>query len=295
MTEITCLGYLGFAVQDLAKWEQLAVDVLGMQLGARHDGAVTLRLDDHEQRVILESGDADDLIYAGWLFDTEAALVGYVQKLGRIGVELADCGPEFAAQRRVEKVYSCVDPNGLRHEFAFGAKYAVKPFTSKVLNSRFVTGRLGVGHILVVAKNYSESLDFFQNKLGLILSDYIRAPLETPRGVINVDATFLHTVTGRHHSLATAQIPIPKRIHHVMFEVEDMNDVGLAHDRCVAAGFPVAMSLGHHPNDHMFSFYVQTPSGFFIEFGYGGRVIDDRDWDVKSYPQLSDWGHAHGH
>jgi hypothetical protein len=43
----------------------------------------------------------------------------------------------------------------------------------------------------------------------------------------------------------------------------------------------------------MFSFYVVTPSGFMIEYGYGGLVIDDRDWEVRSYPQLSDWGHAH--
>jgi hypothetical protein len=74
-----------------------------------------------------------------------------------------------------------------------------------------------------------------------------------------------------------------------------MDDVGFAHDRCVKAGFPVAMALGHHPNDHMFSFYVQTPSGFLIEYGYGGIVIDDQNWEVKSYSQLSDWGHAHGH
>jgi hypothetical protein len=79
----------------------------------------------------------------------------------------------------------------------------------------------------------------------------------------------------------------------MMIEVEDMNDVGFALDRCKAANFPIGMGLGHHPNDHMFSFYVQSPSGFLIEFGSGGIVIDDNTWEVKNYNQLSDWGHSH--
>jgi hypothetical protein len=32
--------------------------------------------------------------------------------------------------------------------------------------------------------------------------------------------------------------------------------------------------LGRHTNDHMTSFYVNTASGFFIEYGWGGRMID---------------------
>ena len=78
-----------------------------------------------------------------------------------------------------------------------------------------------------------------------------------------------------------------------MVQVEDMNDVGLAWQRCKAAGVPFLMDLGHHPNDQMFSFYVVTPGGFGPEVGWGGIVIDDDDWEVRSYSQLSDWGHEH--
>ncbi len=35
----------------------------------------------------------------------------------------------------------------------------------------------------------------------------------------------------------------------------------------------VAYTLGRHTNDHMTS-YANTPSGFFAEYGWGGRVID---------------------
>ena len=38
----------------------------------------------------------------------------------------------------------------------------------------------------------------------------------------------------------------------------------------------IASTLDRHTNDHMTSFYVNTPSGFFIEYGWGGRVIDPK-------------------
>ena len=79
-----------------------------------------------------------------------------------------------------------------------------------------------------------------------------------------------------------------------MVEVSDIRDVGLAWDRCLAARQPIEMTLGMHPNDHMFSFYVFTPSGFSVEYGWGGLLIDDETWEVKSYDQLHWWGHQPG-
>jgi hypothetical protein len=36
----------------------------------------------------------------------------------------------------------------------------------------------------------------------------------------------------------------------------------------------VAHTLGRHTNDYMTSYYSHAPSGFFVEYGWGGRVID---------------------
>lgn len=70
-----------------------------------------------------------------------------------------------------------------------------------------------------------------------------------------------------------------------------MEDVGHAYDRCLDAGVTIANTLGMHPNDRMFSFYARTPSGFDIEFGWGGRKIDDATWEIRQYDRLSVWGH----
>jgi catechol 2,3-dioxygenase-like lactoylglutathione lyase family enzyme len=157
------------------------------------------------------------------------------------------------------------------------------------LRSHFVAGDLGAGHFVAIAADKDETDHFYRSVLGLRVSDYIRGEV-APGGPV-LDATFLHAATGRHHSAAFAVAPIPKRCHHIMLEVADMNDVGLARQRCKAAHVPFMKDLGHHPNDGMFSFYVETPGGFGLEIGSGGLIIDDDTWSVSSYSQLSDWGH----
>ena len=139
-----------------------------------------------------------------------------------------------------------------------------------------------------MSKDYEVSASFYQKVLGLKISDYIRA--EVAPGVV-VNATFFHSATGRHHSLATGQFPASKILNHFMVQLADMDDVGMAYDRAREAGVPLVLELGHHPNDKMFSFYAQTPSGFAVEIGSGGVVIDDQNWKVVTYSQLSDWGH----
>ncbi|SFK70137.1 hypothetical protein [Geodermatophilus ruber] len=37
----------------------------------------------------------------------------------------------------------------------------------------------------------------------------------------------------------------------------------------------VGMTLGMHPDDHMFTFYVRAPSGASVEYGWGGLLVDD--------------------
>lgn len=289
---ISNLGYVVLGVKNLDAWADFARNLMGFQVGSHDDGnALMLRMDEHVQRIVLEKNSADDIQEAGWEFETEDELDRYAAQLRSSGVTVASSDRDYCARRRVEKLYYCQDPNGYRHAFYFGPAIApmTDPFRSSVLRGAgFETGPLGLGHILTTADDYAASVAFYRSVLGLRLSDYIRE--ERAPGIV-VDATFMHTKSGRHHSLATAAIPGPKRLNHLMVQVKEMDDVGLAYDRCIAAGVPMILHLGHHPNDQMFSFYVQAPSGFAIEYGYGGIVIDDATWKVVNYSKLSDWGH----
>jgi catechol 2,3-dioxygenase-like lactoylglutathione lyase family enzyme len=127
------------------------------------------------------------------------------------------------------------------------------------------------------ANDLAQSADFYCKVLGLRVSDRIRVPM----GAFALDLIFLHA-NPRHHSIALVAAPFPKRINHFMVEVNSIDDVGLAYDRCHDSAVPIARTLGRHPNDRMFSFYAQTPSGFDVEFGWGGRQV--ATWLVKPNP-----------
>jgi 2,3-dihydroxybiphenyl 1,2-dioxygenase len=293
LSSISNLGYVVIGSRKIAEWRDFAVDILGLQVGRHEPGKLlALRMDEMQQRIVIEDGDEEDLRAAGWMFQTAHGLQAYVQRLREAGLAVQECSPEQAANRRVEKLYCCQDPNGYALEFYCGGYVAPsnQPFKSALLRGPgFRTGDLGIGHVLVRAKDYAQSMDFYQNHLGLRLSDIIRG--EVRPGYV-AEAAFFHTAGGRHHSLATGAVNIPKVLGHLMVELYSLDDVGMAYDRCRLAGLHFARELGHHPNDQMTSFYVETPSGFSMECGWGGLVVEDDNWTVKTYNQFSDWGHA---
>ena len=93
----------------------------------------------------------------------------------------------------------------------------------------------------------------------------------------------------RHHTLALLPAPSPKRLHHFMVESASLDDVGRAIDR-MERDSRILITFGRHTNDHMYSFYGITPSGFAVEFGCTPRDVD-RSWSVVRYDSISMWGH----
>jgi 2,3-dihydroxybiphenyl 1,2-dioxygenase len=193
-----------------------------------------------------------------------------------------------ASARRVAGLIHVQDPSGIRNEVCWGPLIeAERPFHSPRAIGGFVAGDLGFGHIVVAVDDYEASLRFYRDGLGLLISDYISLDMG-PSGRTTV--AFLHSGP-RHHSIAIAQFAAPKRLHHFMLQLERMDDVGSTYDLCLDRQVPIASSLGRHVNDHMTSFYMSTPSGFQVEYGHGGREIDDAAWEVQLHHAASLWGH----
>jgi 3,4-dihydroxy-9,10-secoandrosta-1,3,5(10)-triene-9,17-dione 4,5-dioxygenase len=76
-----------------------------------------------------------------------------------------------------------------------------------------------------------------------------------------------------------------------MVEVEQLTDVGRAYDRMRAHGVKEMATMGEHENDRMTSFYMMTPGGFAIEYGYGGLILEPASWQTTHTQQVSIWGH----
>jgi 2,3-dihydroxybiphenyl 1,2-dioxygenase len=288
MAEIDNLGYIVIEGSNLDAWERFAVEIVGAGVGKKTDDSLELRLDEHPWRILISEGPRDDLAVAGWELPSIDALEEFVSNLRAKG---AVVNSSDADGRSVSRLYSLADPAGFSHEFYAGRTdidFEARAKNPVLRSDGFVTGKLGVGHILPIAKDYDAALSWYRTMLGLRVSDRI---VEEIAPGVAVDATFFHSATGRHHSLATAVAPGSKILNHFMLEYVGISDVGAAFDRARAAQIPILMELGHHPNDDMFSFYMETPSGFGLELGVNGVVIDKDDWTPKVYDKLSDWGH----
>ncbi len=107
MVAVSSLGYLGFGVSRLDRWEEFATKVLGLAVAERGaGGAMALRLDDYRQRIVLEEGEADDLAFIGWEVESREVLEALRRRLEEAGVAVAEASPEEAAERGVAGLVS---------------------------------------------------------------------------------------------------------------------------------------------------------------------------------------------
>ncbi|MEX0427690.1 VOC family protein [Nocardioides sp. DS6] len=289
MSGVKELSYVVYEVSDLAEWEHFGVHLLGMEYGEKTANGFTLRTDDKIHRWVLEEGPADDLVASGYEVASDAELDELVARLRDAGLDVTEGDSALTSERQVQRLFATTDPIGNRIELVTGLADAEAPFESKYLLGTFVTGAGGAGHQVLMSKGVSreEYLAFYVDLLGFKISDVI---IEEVKPGVFADLIFLHC-NPRHHTVALGDMPHTKRTHHFMIEVSDIRDVGMAWDRCLAAHQPFEMTLGMHPNDMMFSFYVKTPSGFAVEYGWGGLLIDDATWEVKTLDRLNSWGH----
>jgi 2,3-dihydroxybiphenyl 1,2-dioxygenase len=286
---VRALGYIGIAARDLPGWDAFATNILGLQVREREgDGTLHLRMDEHFHRIIVGPGNSDDLDYAGWEVHGEPELERIAARLEQQGVRFARGSAQERERRRVGGLLLLEDPAGLRTEIFWGPLIDdATPFQSPRAISGFDTRDKGLGHIVLAVDDFDRAMLFYRDLLGMRISDYIT----WDRMGTTVTAAFLHC-NPRHHSLAFMALPsAPKRLTHVMLEVESLDDVGRTYSLCERENVPIAMTLGRHTNDLMFSFYAVTPSGFSVEYGWGGRTIDDDVWEVQTHDIASMWGH----
>jgi len=290
MSAVNELAYVVYEVSDLEAWEHFAVDLLSMNVGERTDNSMTLRNDGKAHRWILQDGPADDLVVSGYGVASSADLDAIAAKLKAAGFQADEGDAALVASRKVERAIVTADPMGNRIELVTGLADATTPFQSDLMLDKFVTGIQGVGHQFLTTQGVARDIymNYYESLLGFRISDRIVGP--SPVG-FSADAMFLHC-NPRHHSVAFADIPMPKKIHHFMLQVSDRRDFGDTWDRVLKSGQRLEMTIGMHPNDLMFSFYVHSPSGFSVEYGWGGLTIDDEAaWKVQLYDKLDNWGH----
>lgn len=290
---IRSLAYMRIEATDMDAWRTYGLKILGMVEGkGAVPGALYLRMDDFPARLVIVPGEKDRLLVSGWETANAAELQEIRSALDNAGVPYKEGTAEQIQDRRVDELIVFEDPSGNTLEAFHGAalehRRVVSPYGHK-----FVTGEQGLGHVVLSTDDDEVSLRFYRDVLGFRLRDSMRLPPQMMGRPADGPPAWLRFFgcNPRHHSLAFLPMPTPSGIVHLMIEVENSDDVGLALDRALRKKVPMSATLGRHVNDLMLSFYMKTPGGFDIEFGCEGRQVEDEDWVARESTAVSLWGH----
>ena len=176
---ISSLGYLRIESADRGAWREFGVKILGMTEGRGPEaGALYLRMDDFPARLVIMPGSAGP---AARLRLGGRRRRGAGRRRPRPGRRRrpykAGTDAELAA-RRVGVDAQPGGPGGPRPRGVLRRRARHRPSVSPYGN-RFVTGDLGLGHVVLpVPPGDEAAFDFYTEVLGFRLRDSMRMPAE---------------------------------------------------------------------------------------------------------------------
>jgi len=287
------LGYVIVETAHAEQWDVFMTDVVGvMRAKDPEDGAHHYRIDNRPFRFRVVQGKQERLVAAGYRLDSRASLDALAKKLSNAGRPIALGTTGNAAVRGVDAYFAVSDPAGNGLEFYCGDSSDDTAFTSPVGVEGFVTGNMGLGHAVFAAPDFEASHSFYRDVLGFHDSDLPHFSFSPDPEDPGMRFAFMHADNGRHHSVAIGESPNPPSgCVHLMLEMTRIEDVKACQVRMAEHNVPESATLGLHTNDQMTSFYMQTPSGFDLEVGVDGLVIDPATWETTAHKTISEWGH----
>ncbi len=278
---VIALGYLGIRSDRFDDWSDFAGRILGMQVADRGGKNLAFRMDDRKQRLVVSDEPGETLAFMGWEVSDKQDLELIAARLDDAGHPVERGSRELADRRFVSDLIVAQDPAGNRLELVWKPQLSSDPFVPGRSISGFKTGPYGMGHAVLHVSDVQPLLAYYRDLLNFGVSDY---------GLTPYPLYFFH-VNGRHHSFALVGSG-NSGFHHFMIEFGNLDDVGQGYDLASLEDDKIAYTLGRHTNDYMTSFYAHSPSGFFVENGWGGRIIDPQTWKPhETFDGPSFWGH----
>ncbi len=131
-----------------------------------------------------------------------------------------------------------------------------------------------LSHVLLFSSDVARSVRFYEEALGMRLSD-------TSGDVI----AFMHGAHGSdHHLLAFAKSGGPG-LHHSSWVVGSIDEIGLGMQHMADRGYALVWGVGRHVIGSYFLCYVQDPWGSFAEYSHGIDFVPaDLEWRAADHP-----------
>jgi catechol 2,3-dioxygenase-like lactoylglutathione lyase family enzyme len=149
-----------------------------------------------------------------------------------------------------------------------------------------------LGHFVLQVSKHDESVEWFQDRFGMVASDHFCVPGDPSRIV----GTFLRCDRGSelvdHHSILIVEAK-QCGVHHCAFEVQDLDAIMGAHDYLEERQYRLDCGVGRHLLGSQIFDYWRDPFGFRFEHYTDGDVVNHEHRPGKftgTADQTTQWG-----
>lgn len=276
---VRSLGYLRLGSDDLPAWRQFGADFIGMMpVDGGDPESLYFRIDHYPPRLVVSPAAEPAMTAMGFEVLDRRELAELVAAVEGAGIKVTAGTADECAERRVTGFVRFDDPGGNPVELFYGPILDHVHVQTPTV-SAFVTGDVGMGHVIVTAEDAEAEYDFYVDVLGFV-----------ERNTMAGGRVCFMGCNARHHTFGITAGHGPGKLLHLMLEVATLDDVGLALDRADRLAVPMMHSLGRHTNDRMVSFYVWSPERYAVEIGWNGLRVEQ---PTPTY-EITDgafWGH----
>ena len=150
-----------------------------------------------------------------------------------------------------------------------------------------------LGHVVLMTTKYRQTLDWYLDHLGLIVSDFLYYRGQRDRGPV---MSFIRCDRGatptEHHTLAMTLGPANRYVHSA-YQVADLDALAAGGEYLGAAGYQHSWGIGRHIQGSQIFDYWRDPDGFMVEHYADGDMFDaslEPGWAPMTASGLAQWG-----
>lgn len=150
-----------------------------------------------------------------------------------------------------------------------------------------------LGHLVLQSTGYLQSLNWYLDHLGLIVSDFLFYPGQRERGpTMSFIRCDRGSVPTDHHTLALVLGPSDRYVHSA-YQVCDLDAIAAGGEFLRALGYQRSWGIGRHVQGSQIFDYWRDPNGFLVEHFSDGDMFDNTvqpGWAPLTASGLAQWG-----
>jgi len=150
-----------------------------------------------------------------------------------------------------------------------------------------------LGHVVLQSTTYVETLNWYLEHLGMIVSDFKyfegQRELGPTMSFIRCDRGSVPT---DHHTLAMTLGPRNRYVHSA-YQVADLDALAAGGEHLLQQGFNRSWGIGRHIEGSQIFDYWRDPDGFLVEHFTDGDLFDstlEPGWSPMTASGLAQWG-----